>query len=186
MQPEEQPKRRGCSAVRELVETILFTLLIYFVVRVFLFENYQVVGHSMVPTLENQQFLVVSKLSYRLGEPQRGDIVVFEDPHNSTRKLIKRVIGLPGEVVEIQRGAVYINGEQLEEPYVNGPGYYSVPPTPIPAGDYYVLGDNRSNSSDSHSWGTLSGETIVGKAWLSYWPPHLWGIVPHQVYGRAQ
>jgi signal peptidase I len=183
MQSEEQPKSRGRSALRELVETILFTLLIYFLVRFFLFENYRVVGSSMIPTLEDEQYLVVNKLSYRLGEPQRGDIVVFQDPRDSTRKLIKRVIGLPGEKVEIQRGEVYINEVKLEEPYTSGPGRYSVPPTVIPAGQYYVLGDNRGNSSDSHSWGTLSGDTIVGKAWLSYWPPQLWGIVPHEAYG---
>jgi len=183
MQSEEQPNSRGRSALRELLETILFTLLIYFLVRFFLFENYKVIGNSMTPTLENEQFLVVNKLGYRLGEPQRGDIVVFQDPRNPGRKLIKRVIGLPGEVVEIQHGEVYIDGQKLAEPYINGPGHYSVPATTIPAGQYYVLGDNRSNSSDSHSWGTLGGEGIVGKAWLSYWPPHLWGIVPHEVYG---
>jgi len=183
MQPEEKPK--GRSALRELLETILFTLLIYFLVRFFLFENYRVVGHSMDPTLEPEQYLVVSKLSYRLGEPQRGDIVVFEDPHDPARKLIKRVIGLPGEVVEIQRGEVYINSQKLYEPYIDGTARYSVPATPIAAGEYYVLGDNRSNSSDSHSWGTLSSDKIVGKAWLSYWPPHLWGIVPHEVYGNV-
>jgi signal peptidase I len=183
MQSEEQPKSRGRSALRELVETILFTLLIYFLVRFFLFENYRVVGSSMVPTLENDQYLVVNKLSYRLGDPQRGDIIVFQDPRDSTRKLIKRVIGLPGEEVEIRQGEVYINGQKLEESYTNGPGGYTVYSTPIPAGQYYVLGDNRSNSSDSHSWGTLSGDSIVGKAWLSYWPPHLWGIVPHEAYG---
>jgi signal peptidase I len=182
MQAEDQPKTKKRSAFRELVETILFTLLIYFLVRFFLFENYKVIGDSMMPTLQDQQFLVVNKLSYRLGEPQRGDIVVFEDPRDPARKLIKRVIGLPGEVIEIQHGEVQINGQTLTEPYINGPGRYSAQATPIPAGQYYVLGDNRSNSSDSHSWGTLSGEAIVGKAWLSYWPPHLWGIVPHEVY----
>ena len=186
MQSEEQPKSRGCAVVREILETILFTLLIYFLVRFFVFENYRVQGHSMTPTLEDEQYLVVSKLSYRIGAPQRGDIVVFEDPHRADRKLIKRVIGLPGEVIEIQRGEVYINGQELDEPYLNGAGHYSVPSTPIPAGQYYVLGDNRSNSSDSHSWGTLDGEKIVGKAWLSYWPPDLWGIVPHEVYGSVQ
>ena len=109
MQSEDQPKTRKRSVLRELVETILFTLLIYFLVRFFLFENYKVIGNSMAPTLEDEQFLVVNKLGYRLNEPQRGDVVVFEDPHNPGRKLIKRVIGLPGEVIEIQHGEVYIS-----------------------------------------------------------------------------
>lgn len=175
-------KSRAPSALREFVETVLFTLLIYFVVRQFLFENYRVVGYSMTPTLEDQQFLVVNKLGYRLHEPQRGDIMVFRDPRDSGRKLIKRVIGLPGEVLEIRQGQVFIDNTQLDEAYIESLGQYSVPPTSIPADHFFVLGDNRNNSSDSHNWGTLSSEEIVGKAWLSYWPPRLWGVVPHQLY----
>lgn len=185
MQAAEQPEPRVRSVLRELVETVLLTLLIYVLVRHFLFENYRVVGHSMVPTLENDQYLVVSKLAYRLYEPQRGDIIVFYDPRNSDRKLIKRVIGLPGEVLEIRQGQVFINQQQLDEGYITNPDRYSVPPISITADHYYVLGDNRSNSSDSHSWGTLPGSNIVGKAWLSYWPPHSWGVVSHESYGLA-
>lgn len=185
MQADEQPRSRVRSVLRELVETVLLTLLIYVLVRHFLFENYRVVGHSMDPTLENDQYLVVNKLGYRLHEPQRGDIVVFYDPRNSDRKLIKRVIGLPGEVLEIKQGQVFINEQQLDEPYIPNPGRYSVPPTPIPADHYFVLGDNRNNSSDSHNWGTLPSSKLVGKAWLSYWPPHMWGVVSHEIHGIA-
>ena len=185
MQPDKETRSRARSVLRELVETVFLTLLVYFLVRHFLFENYRVVGNSMLPTLENDQYLAVDKLSYRLHEPQRGDIVVFRDPRSSDRKLIKRLIGLPGESVEIKEGRVYINGQLLGEPYVAGPGYYSSSSTPIPAGHYYVLGDNRNNSSDSHSWGTLSSSLIVGKAWLAYWPPALWGMIPHEQYGTA-
>ncbi len=181
-QMQADQKSRAPSALREFVETVLFTLLIYFVVRQFLFENYRVVGYSMTPTLEDQQFLVVNKLGYRLHEPQRGDIMVFRDPRDSGRKLIKRVIGLPGEVLEIRQGQVFIDNTQLDEAYIESLGQYSVPPTSIPADHFFVLGDNRNNSSDSHNWGTLSSEEIVGKAWLSYWPPRLWGVVPHQLY----
>jgi signal peptidase I len=185
MQADEQPRPRVRSALRELVETVLLTLLIYVLVRHFLFENYMVVGHSMDTTLEDEQYLVVSKLAYRLHDPQRGDIIVFRDPKSSDRKLIKRVIGLPGEVLEIRQGQVFIDQQQLDEPYITNPGRYSVPPTPIPADHYYVLGDNRNNSSDSHNWGTLPSDRIVGKAWLSYWPPHTWGLVSHEIYGLA-
>jgi signal peptidase I len=164
---------------------VFLTLLVYFLVRHFLFENYRVVGNSMLPTLENDQYLAVDKLSYRLHEPQRGDIIVFRDPRSSGRKLIKRLIGLPGESVEIKEGRVYINDQLLGEPYVAGEGYYSSTSTPIPVDHYYVLGDNRNNSSDSHSWGTLSGSLIVGKAWLAYWPPEHWGMIPHEQYGTA-
>jgi signal peptidase I len=185
MQAEEQTGSRTKSIVREFGETIVLTLLIYFLVRTFLFENYRVLGHSMDPTLENDQFLVVNKLGYRFHEPERGDIIVFRDPRTDERKLIKRVIGLPGEVLEIKDGQVYVDDYLLDESYVANPGRYSLPATPIPEGQYFVLGDNRNNSSDSHNWGTLSRREIVGQAWISYWPPRLWGLIPHETYGAV-
>jgi signal peptidase I len=185
MQADQEPKSRTKSAFREVVETIVFTLLIYFLVRTFLFENYRVVGSSMFPTLEDNQFLVVNKLAYRLQQPQRGDIIVFRDPHDKERKLIKRVIGLPGDVLEVRQGQVFVNDQRLEEPYIQDPARYSRPPSSVPDGQYFVLGDNRNNSSDSSNWGTLPRENIVGKAWLSYWPPPLWGVIPHETYGNV-
>jgi len=168
--------------LREFVETLLLTLLIYVLVRSFLFENYRVVGRSMDPTLENNQYLAVGKLGYRLHAPQRGDIIVFRDPREDGRKLIKRVIGLPGEVLEIRNGQVLVNNQPLDEPYVLSQGHYSYPPMTLPEDEYFVLGDNRNNSSDSHNWGLLPRKEIIGKAWLSYWPPRLWGIISHQTY----
>ncbi len=154
MQPEGRSKTRK-STLREFLETIVITLLIYFLVRTLLFENYRVLGHSMDPTLENNQFLLVSKLNYRLGDPERGDIIVLRDPRSDDRKLIKRVIGLPGEVVEIQDGQILINDRPLQEPYISIHANYSRPPSAIPADQFFVLGDTRNNSSDSHNWGTL-------------------------------
>lgn len=183
MQAEGQSASRGKSILREFVETVVFTLLIYALVRTFLFENYRVLGHSMDPTLENDQFLVVNKLGYRLHDPKRGDIIVFRDPRTDQRKLIKRVIGLPGEVLEIEDGQVFINDQLLDEPYIADSGHYSQPQSPISEDQYFVLGDNRDNSSDSHNWGTLPRDKIVGKAWISYWPPRLWGLVPDEIYG---
>lgn len=185
MQADEQPKSRTRSALLEFVETVLFTLLIYILVRTFLFENYRVVGRSMEPTLEDGQYLVVNKMVYRLHEPQRGDIVVFHDPRNGDRKLIKRVIGLPGEILEIKNGRVYINEQRLNESYIPNLGSSSRPPGPIPDDCYFVMGDNRNNSSDSRSWGPLPREKIVGKAWLTYWPPSRWGLILHQDYGES-
>lgn len=183
MQAEEQSASRGKSILREFVETVVFTLLIYALVRTFLFENYRVLGHSMDPTLENDQFLVVNKLGYRLHDPKRGDIIVFRDPRTDQRKLIKRVIGLPGEMLEIEDGQVFINDQLLDEPYITNSGHYSQPRSPIPEEQYFVLGDNRDNSSDSHNWGTLPRDKILGRAWVSYWPPRLWGLVPDEIYG---
>lgn len=185
MQSEETQKSEKRSALREMIETVLLTLLIYVIVRTFLFENYRVVGHSMLPTLEDDQFLIVNKLGYRLYEPQRGDIVVFVDPRTPNRKLIKRVIGLPGEVIELRHGQVYVDQRLLDEPYIAAFGRYSEPPMPIPEGQYYVLGDNRNNSSDSHNWGMLPEDKIVGKAWLTYWPPAAWGVIPNADYTNS-
>jgi signal peptidase I len=182
MEAAEQPESKTKSVLRELVETVLLTLLIYVLVRSFLFENYRVVGRSMVPTLENDQYLAVNKLGYRLHEPQRGDIIVFRDPKSDDRKLIKRVIGLPDEVVEIRDGQVLVEGQPLREPYIEAPPRYSMAPTLIPEDQYFVMGDNRNNSSDSHNWGALPQDMIVGKAWVSYWPPALWGVIPHETY----
>jgi signal peptidase I len=183
MQAEERHETKTKSIVREFAETILITLLIYVLIRTFLFENYRVLGHSMDPTLENDQFLVVNKLGYRLQDPERGDIVVFRDPRTDDRKLIKRVVGLPGEQVEIRTGEVIINGRLLEEPYVASQSHYSQAPLVIPEDEYFVLGDNRNNSSDSHNWGSLPRQKILGEAWVSYWPPRLWGVIPQDLYG---
>jgi signal peptidase I len=185
MEAAEQPSTRKKSTLREFVETLLLTLLIYVVVRSFLFENYRVVGRSMIPTLEDNQFLAVNKLGYRLHNPQRGDIIVFRDPRDQSRKLIKRVIGLPGDVVEVSDGQVYIDEQALAEDYISAPGRYSYPSTRVPESEYFVLGDNRNNSSDSHNWGMLSKDLIVGKAWVSYWPPNLWGVLPAASYEGA-
>jgi signal peptidase I len=183
-EPQQKPQQTR-SAFREVVETLLFTLLIYLLIRTFLFENYRVVGTSMVPTLADGQFLVVNKLGFRLHPPQRGDIVVFQDPYSPDRKLIKRVIGLPGDTVEIQAGQVLINGQALDEPYLEDAGDSTRTAIVLAEGEYWMMGDNRNNSSDSRSWGTLPRARIVGKAWLSYWPPTLWGLIPHETYGLA-
>ena len=170
------------SPLREALETILFTLIIYFLIRTFLFENYRVVGHSMDPTLANGEFVAVNKLIYRLRDPQRGDIVVLREQGNGPQKLIKRIIGLPGEEIEIKRGQVYINGHHLVEPYIQNPGRSNYAPTTIPEEHYFVMGDNRTNSSDSRSWGMVPRQHLIGKALLTYWPPELWGLIPHETY----
>jgi signal peptidase I len=167
--------------LREIVETIILTLLIFFLIQLVL-RNFRVVGSSMEPNLHNGQHLIIDKLSYRLHSPERGDVVVFHFPHDPSRDYIKRVIGLPGEAVEIREGRVYINGKLLEETYSVNPGSYSSKAVEVPEGALFVLGDNRNNSSDSHSWGTLPQSQIVGKAWLSYWPPEMWGVVSHESF----
>jgi signal peptidase I len=179
----EQVEPKAGSILRELLETLILTVVTYLLVRTFLFETYRVVGQSMEPTLVQDERLIVSKLSYRLHEPQRGDIIVFHDPQEPSRNLIKRIIGLPGEIIEINSGQVFVNGQQLDEPYLNSPSLRAEPQTPIPEGTYFVMGDNRNNSSDSRSWGVLAKDRIVGKAAFTYWPARLWGPAPHETYG---
>ena len=182
MEPEQEQPRTG-SALRELLETLILTVVTYLLVRTFLFETYRVVGQSMEQTLVQDQRLIVSKLSYRLHDPQRGDIIVFRDPQDSGRNLIKRIIGLPGEIVEISNGQVFINGQPLDEPYLGSNSMRAEPQIAIPEGCYFVMGDNRNNSSDSRSWGVLAADRIVGKAAFTYWPVRLWGPAPHETYG---
>jgi signal peptidase I len=128
----------------------------------------------MEPALRDGQYLLVNKLAYKFSHPRRGDIVVFPSPQDRRRVLIKRIVGLPGEEVAIVSGQVYINGVALDEPYIlkaNANGSWG--PRVLGPNEYLVLGDNRDNSNDSRSFGPISEEDIIGKAWFSLWPPGL-------------
>jgi len=170
----------GPSLLREILETALLTLVVFLVLNT-LTGRFQVRGQSMEPTLHNGQYLVVSKLAYWLRPPERGDIVVFHPPNGVSDDYIKRIVGLPGERVKIRNGAVHVDGAIIEEPYAESQGAYSGS-WELGPDEYFVLGDNRLNSSDSHMWGTLPGDNIVGKAWLCYWPPEAWGPVDHHEF----
>jgi signal peptidase I len=110
--------------------------------------------------------------------PDRGDVVIFRYPRDPSRDFIKRVIGLPGETVEVVAGEVFINGQRMPEPFGPNPGSYNAPPLTVGADEVYVMGDNRNNSSDSHLWGPLKLQDIIGEALVSYWPPQHWAVVP--------
>jgi signal peptidase I len=170
----------GRSLLRETLETILLTVIIFLILNTAT-GRFQVRGSSMEPTLHDGQYLVIGKLIYWIRPPERGDIIVFQPPNSPADDYIKRVVGLPGEQVEIRDGAVWVNGVLLEEPYVANPGFYSSLWS-LGDGEYFVLGDNRSNSSDSRSWGVLPVENIIGRAWLCYWPPEEWGLVAHYTF----
>ena len=178
--PAPPPSRgRGIVRfVRELLETILPALLIALLINVFVGQATRVEGQSMEPNLHSEQRLVVEKLSYRFHGPQRFDIVVLKMPNHGEELLIKRVIGLPGETVEIRDGHVYVDGNLLAEPFTDQsthPGRNSkviVPPLHI-----YVMGDNRDRSNDSRSFGPVPIDNLIGRAWLSYWPVEQIGFV---------
>jgi len=171
-------KRR--SIVRELLETAVLTVAIFLVVRVAL-QNFKVEGESMYPTLHNGEYILVNKIDYMIHSPSRGDIIVFHavNAGQPDKDFIKRVIGLPGDTVEVKNDKVYINGKPLNESYEDQPPTYTFPKSVVPPNDYFVLGDNRNNSQDSHLWHWLQRKYIIGKAWISYWPPsqlHIFGL----------
>ncbi len=177
------PSRPGVGGrlvrlLRDLLETVLPALLIALLINVFVGQATRVEGQSMEPSLHTNQRLVVEKLSYRFHGPQRFDVVVLRLPSQGEELLIKRVVGLPGEAVEIRDGHVYVNGEPLDEPFITSDtrpgrqGSVTVPPLHV-----YVLGDNRNHSNDSRSFGPVPIENIVGRAWLSYWPLEDVGLV---------
>lgn len=176
--PQPSAGRRVARFLREVLETVLPAILIALLINVFVGQATRVEGQSMEPNLYSDQRLVVEKLTYRFHGPQRFDIVVLKMPSQGEELLIKRVVGLPGETVEIKDGHVYINGEMLEEPYTEEqtqPGLHgkvTVPPLHV-----FVLGDNRDRSNDSRSFGAVAIDNVVGRAWLSYWPPDQLGIV---------
>ncbi len=173
------------NAARELVETVLLTLVIFFMIR-FAIENYRIEGESMEPNFHNGQFLLVNKIQYLLQPPQRGDVVIFRYPLNEKKNFIKRVIALPGEKVEIRAGKIFVNGVRVPEPYPLRFADYDYGPVTVGPDEYFVLGDNRPYSSDSHSWGMVPTKDLIGKAWVSYWPSDEWGVVPTYSYASEQ
>ncbi|PLS76297.1 MAG: signal peptidase I [Actinobacteria bacterium] len=168
---------RKSSSTRALVEWLAIiggALLAALVIKTFLFQAFYIPSESMLPTLEKQDRVLVNKVSYRLHKVNRGDVVVFERPPNEAgviRDLIKRVVALPGETVEGKNGRVYIDGDVLREPYLpptTTTGTFG--PEKIPSGHVWVMGDNRSNSSDSRVFGSTPTSSIVGRAFVRVWP----------------
>lgn len=210
-----EPKKRS-GAFREIIETIILAAVIFVLVRTVVL-NYRVDGHSMDPSLADNEMLFVNRNAYLeldkwslvdwlpfidhedaddvyrpFGGPERGDIIVLTPPDGSvvdtSKPFIKRVIGLPGDVVEIRDNGVFINGVQLDEPYIDGELTWcesrgeACPIQTVPDGHVFVLGDNRDNSSDSRLIGFVPWDNIIGKAWFSYWPTDYFGPVPHEDY----
>lgn len=169
--------RRLARAAREVLETIVPAVVIALFINLLLAQATRVYGRSMEPNLETNQRLVVEKVSYRFREPQRGDVVVIRLPGHGEELLIKRVIALPGEEVAIHERQVYINGQPLEEPYTHGTTRGHMEALVVPERHVFVLGDNRGASNDSRTFGPVSYEAIVGRAWFSYWPPDRIGLV---------
>lgn len=178
----------------DIVETVVIALSIFLIVYLFVMQPHQVNGSSMYPNFEDGEYLLTDKISYRLGEPQRGDVVVFHAPEASRCPegtgcdFIKRVIAIPGDTIDIQNNRIFVNGMPVSEPYLSdnivtqegafsNQGSYQLPP-----GNYYVMGDNRNQSSDSRAWGPVPIQNIVGKVFFRYWPPQKLGTLPNYSY----
>jgi signal peptidase I len=188
-EPEPQSKSSFLKTVfylaREILETIVPAILIALLINLFLAQATRVYGQSMEPNLHTDQRLIVEKISYNrylrqyfgVEGPERGDVVVIDLDTQSSELLIKRVIGLPGDVVKIHNGQVFVNDQALEESYITSvtTGFYG--PTTVPPLHVFVLGDNRSFSNDSRSFGTVPLKAVVGRAWFSYWPLDQLGFV---------
>lgn len=185
---EENVEKKEASWLKELVSTGVYLLVV--VALTFLFVQYvgqrtHVNGDSMNNTLENGDNLIVDKISYRFKEPERFDIIVFPYQYQENTYYIKRIIGLPGETVQIEDGTIYVDGEVLEESYgketMRSAGIASQP-IELGEDEYFVLGDNRNNSSDSRdpSVGKIKGDDIVGRAFIRIWPFEKFGILKHQ------
>lgn len=180
---EESPNIR--RALLDLLETIVISLVLFLGINA-VSERIRVESISMQPNLYAGDFVIVNKLAYKFGEPQRGDIIVFRYPPDPDQTpYIKRVIGLPGDQIHIADGKIYINGMLLTEPYLevntNRGGDWSVG-----EGSLFVMGDNRNNSSDSRAWGMVPFENIIGKALVIYWPPENWRILHFPAAVAAQ
>ncbi len=190
------------AVIREIIETIILSLLLFIGIQ-FAVQTYQVEGASMRPTLSQGQYLLVNKVVYRHfsvgggaegavrdGEfsedtlifpfhpPQHGEVVIFNFPDDPSRDFVKRVIGVPGDTVEIRDGQTFVNGTKLKETYAELDDFDRMDALEVPPNSYFVMGDNRRHSNDSRDWGTVPLEFIVGRAWVRYWPPHQIRIFP--------
>ncbi len=185
------------SSAKEFLEAVVLALVVFLVVQTTV-QNFKVEGSSMYPNLQDGQYLLVNKLVYsridqeRLSRiipfwqadrpeerfaihpPQRGDVIVFRYPRDPSRDFVKRVIGVPGDEVEMRRGAVYVNGAAVQEPYLQARDLSDLKKMNLAEDEYFVLGDNRPSSNDSRAWGVVPTANILGKAWFIYWPPAKW------------
>jgi len=178
----------------DIIETVVVALSVFLIVYLFLMQPHQINGQSMEPNFSNKEYLLTDKISYKRRDPQRGEVVVFHAPARAGCQqgagcdFVKRIIGLPGETVEIREGKIFINGQELKEDYLplgfitHSGAYTSRGPISLGPNEYFVMGDNRDHSSDSRYWGPIDENDIVGRVFFRYWPPDKSGLVEHAAY----
>lgn len=176
---EEEPAKSIWKVlIVETVQTLVLAGILFFVINA-LTARIRVDGPSMEPNFVHNNYVVVNKIAYLYSDIERGDVIVFPFPDNQEEDFIKRIIGLPGDIVAVRNGQVYVNDQLIEEPYIITPHVRDYEGVTVPEGTVFVMGDNRNNSSDSRAWGTLNIEDIIGKAVLIYWPATDFGLVEH-------
>lgn len=171
----------------ETLETIILAAVLFAGIN-FVSARIRVDGRSMEPTFHHGEYVIVNKLAYRFDEFERGDVIVFPYPFNEEEDFIKRIIGLPGDRVTVRGGQVYVNDRLLDEPYISAQPLRDFEETLVPESQLFVMGDNRNDSSDSRSWGTLEMDAVIGEAWFVYWPLSDLGLVEHvdTVFAQTQ
>ncbi len=165
------------SFLKEVIITLVLAVVIFLGARATI-QTYEVFQSSMLPNFHPGERVVVNKGVYWFGDPKRGDVVIMKAANGADENWIKRIIGLPGDTVEIIQGATYVNGVKLDEPYVKNRFTYSMAKVTVPADNYFFLGDNRDVSNDSSKGWLLKRNDLIGKAWLISWPPSEWSTVP--------
>lgn len=185
--PEDQtqlPKPAQANNLRtalfEILQTLILAVILYFAIDA-VFARVRVINISMQPSFYEGNVLLVNKLAYKLGKMHTGDVLIFHNPKALEEDYIKRLIGKPGDTVRAENGKIYVNGVALDEPYIAQPPYY-IGEWVVPEDSVFVLGDNRNSSSDSHSWGFVPLDDLVGKALLVYWPLNAVEIIQQPVY----
>ncbi len=175
--------RTVVRVLREILITVLIALAIFVPLKATV-QGYEVQYSCMLPNIEDGDWIIVDKAIYHVSEPKRGEAIVFLPPQilNSEYPFIKRVIGLPGEMVEVYDGSVFIDGVALDEPYVNEKPRYTMESVVVPESEYFVLGDNRNSANDSHNGWTTPASDVIGKAKFTYWPPEQWAAIEHFDY----
>ncbi len=179
---EKKPGSKRAHLAREIIETVALTLLIFLVIR-FAIQSYRVENISMQPSFYSNEYVLVNKTAYLFHDPERGDVIVFHFPLDTSKDFIKRVIGIPGDVITMDSKNVWVNGVKLKEPYISAPSNPDIPLNPaantwkVGPGQYFVMGDNRPASDDSRVWGFVPRSYIVGKAVLVYWPLKSWQFI---------
>lgn len=170
-QAEGKSEKKSKSAVLELLESVAIAVLLAVLIRMFLFQPFIIPSGSMEPALQIGDRIMVNKISYHLGEPSRGDVIVFKFPMDPSRDFVKRLVATGGETVAVRDSKLFINGEQVDEGYLP-PGlmFEDFGPMEIPPGSFFMMGDNRNSSEDSRSWGMMPEDNIIGKAVIIYWP----------------